>query len=162
MANTKNTDECLYISFAEPKEKRKYILKGVKSSLEIQENILRIKEIRKAKTGLYKTLKKEMEELEEINKKLRTTFPNPNEIIPSVESESQLIQNDVDKLLGKKPQEKKTKKQTNTKKETKEKKTEQKETNIKEINTTHTKKLSKLERIKNNIQLIEEELKKVK
>ncbi len=153
----KSRKEELFISISDPKEKRKSMLLALKESLLLQNDLERIKLIRAQKYGIIKEIKKKIKELENSYRNLKNLLPSTKSVMSYIEKELKLIDREIgtlrkDEEYDKKQEEKlelMKRKITNNPTYTH---TEQKSTN---------KEISRLDRIKNNLKVIEEKLNKL-
>ena len=165
MATQKTSDDMpygtLYVPMNDVSEKRKSLLMSLKDSLVMQEEFEKIIEIRQQKAEILKQIKKGVESLNSDYQKIRRTFPNVKNVLSNTEKEIDELETQISSLKtnirsdqeaidmlnameskasGKKPTKART---TSTKKK------------------APAKKVSKIDRVKNNLKVIEEKLDKL-
>ena len=169
-----SNDQCyedMYICMHNAKEKRKHVLTGIKNSLVMQEDLEKIVEIRKNKAQIQGEIKRSLDKISNTYQELKKEMPNVKNIISYTEKEIEALERQVhvlkneekinqrDWILEEKLQQKlsetnKTLKQLNKKVGSK--------VLLKENPQTSPKApLTKLERIKNNLKVIESKLKEI-
>jgi chromosome segregation ATPase len=166
--------EDLYICMSNAKEKRKYLLTGIKTSLVMQEEHERVLELRKEKAFVINEIKKGLEKLNKDYQQVKKELPNVKNVITYTEKEISELENQIHML---KEEEKinvrDIKLEEHMKDYLEESKESLKEVKKKIITTNNTKieevkphtkkktdhKLTKVDRIKNNLSVIEAKLK---
>ena len=160
----------LYVCMHDSNAKRKYILYGIKNALVMQEELEKLTLVRKEKTKTLNEIKKGMNDLNSLyQNKLKKYFPNVKNLISYTEKELNELESQVDRLKGSLVAD-----ETNAKlseeiieelKETKKKSSKSlnkdllEEAKAKVPKKKTPKNLSKLDRIKNNLSVIESKLK---
>lgn len=167
--------EDLYICMYDVNEKRKNLLGGIKNSLIMQEEYEKIKELRQNKALIEKEIKKNLDEINKKYQELKKDLPNVKNIISYTEKEIEeldsqinILEEDNRKNLEnielEKNLKKKLKKSNSSLRNKKDSDMEQKK-ELKKNTVTKpkkvTKKVSKLDRIQNNLRVIEEKLKQI-
>lgn len=162
----------LYIALNEATEKRKNILYCIKNSLMVQEEYEKIFEMRKEKTKHINQIKREMESLNASYQKLRKLLPNVKNALAHTEKELNGLNQEVETLIKKeepvfeeeaplgdiranfhKELEEELTRMQQQKSSAKPKKEEEK--------ISKPEKLTRLDRIKNNLQVIESKLNQI-
>jgi septal ring factor EnvC (AmiA/AmiB activator) len=174
---TKNDLDDLYICMYDITNKRKNILSALKTSLIAQEEYEKIIELRKQKQLLLKKVKENIDQINVKYQEIKKELPNVKNVLSFTEKEITVLDNQIEMLKHSitseeeiieeaiKKEEELKKLKTNVKEIQK-----QTEKNIKK--TTHKaepskklikspRSLSKIDRIRNNLSLIEEKLKKL-
>lgn len=178
--NSKDTGyEDLYICLNDAQQKRKNLLLGMKNSLVMQEEYSKILEIRKNKAAILSEIKKGYESLNKNYQELRKILPNVKNTINYTEKELAELENQVKMLkkdtiynkeeiiLSEKVIEELQTTDKNLRKivekekpKTKKKARFSEELEIQPISAIKQK-LTKIDRIKNNLQVIESKLKTI-
>lgn len=172
--------EDLYICLNDAQYKRKNLLLGMKNSLLMQEEYERIIEIRKNKSAILNEIKKNYDSLNKKYQEFRKALPNVKNTISYTEKELSELENQVN-MLKKDTiynneniilDEKVIEKLSDSNKNLREVSQKIKETHLKnpQIKKEEVKiepvsvikqKLTKIDRIKNNLQVIESKLKNI-
>lgn len=157
--------ENMYVSISEPMEKRRSLLTSIRNTLVMQEESEKVANIRDKKVEVLKEIKKEVDLINNMYQNIRKVLPNVKGIITSaekeisvkevkIEKEGDKIDDYIHKALSASKGGVEAKKILGEKKK---KKVEGKKEKGKENNG----KMSRLDRIKNNLEVIESQLKKV-
>ena len=166
---TQNNNENLYVSMDSFKEKRRNLLFSLKDSLTLQEEYEKVTEIREHKEEVLTQIKKKMNDINSSYQKLKKLLPNVKGVITNTEKELSTLDRHFTTLT---PQDKKEpeKVQKNTTKSTNTSRKQKHATNKNEIKATGyvsekasekiKEDISKLDRIRNNLRVIESKLKK--
>lgn len=185
MANEKNSQSLnsnqkgydnLYVALFDPEEKRKNILFSIKHSLIIQEEHEKVLEIRKEKSRVLNEIKSEMESLNSTYQKLRKFLPNVKNVISHTEKELNTLEDNIemfkneidvaknsiklDEQIQSKLKSKSSEKETLLSKDSFDVDKEEPSEIPKQIKTKSSK-MSRLDRIQNNLKVIESKLNKV-
>ena len=190
MSKKKKSDsggyEDLYVSMTNVSDKRKSILEGIKSSLIMQEEHDNIMQLRRNKSLITKEIKHNLDKINKSYETLRKELPNVKNILSFTEKEINELEEQIKTLridtkansdnirletsmkrkLEKsntginKMLERKKQKQEHKKEEPPKKPEDKKENVI--LSTEVSNKLSKLDRIQNNLKVIESKLKTLK
>lgn len=172
-----NTDN-LYICMYNSQSKRKNILHTIKDALIMQEEYNSISNLREDKKEVLNQIKKNLNDINNDYQKLKKLLPNVKNVISYTEKELTDLESQVDRLKGNVKSDndslKETKEISKTLKKTipKEELTDEAvkkavESEIKKsdekkmVKTTSKKPLTKLDRIKNNLSVIESKLNKL-
>lgn len=179
--NTENDLDTLYVSIADPIQKRKNILLAIKNSLIVQEEHSKIISVRNQKQEVLSMIKKNLNDVNSDYQKLKKVLPNVKNIISYTEKELSELESQIDNLKGSIAYDKEAIKESeqvvnklrkttgsiNLKKEDENIKEVKKTPELVEVKNTSVEKnnkkipLSKLDRIKNNLAVIEAKLKKI-
>lgn len=173
----KETYEDLYVCMYNAKEKRKHLLTGIKNSLVMQGEFEKINEIRKDKIKVLNEIKRGMEDLNKSYQQLKKELPNVKNVISYTEKELDELEKQIHMLKEEEKinqrdikieeymqetlrDNKGSLKKIIEKKE--DKKLAPKATKDENTQTTQNpKNLTKLDRIKNNLKVIESKLKEI-
>lgn len=167
--------DSLYICMKDADMKRKNLLLGIKDSLVMQEEYRKIADFRIEKNLLLKEIKKDMESIKSEYDKLRKLLPNVKNILPATEKELMELDEQITMLrhdieADKEGIEMRKEIKTTTKVpkldvEVSEKPSQKYKTiatkleKTKESEKSHEKENPRLDRIKNNLSIIENKLK---
>lgn len=177
----KATKEVLYISLEDPVEKRKNILSSLKNSLIMQEEAEKIKSVRENKIVLLNNIKNNIAEILKKYDELRKKLPNVKGTLSLTEKEITELESHIKNMKDsikyerehiKEEQElkkkvkrgelhevyEKLKEREEKEKGSNKKSNKKKEPNKEFMDSSQEKKLSKRERIKNNLEVIEDRL----
>ena len=173
VVKTQNNNENLYVSMDSFKEKRRNLLFSLKDSLILQEEYEKVTEIRKHKEEVLIQIKKKMNDINSSYQKLRKLLPNVKGVITNTEKELSTLDRHFTTLTphGKEERKESEKIQKHTVKSTTHTSRKQKHaTNNNKIKGTGyvsekasekiKEDINKLDRIRNNLRVIESKLKK--
>ncbi len=171
---TTSSDELdnLYIAMHNSTEKRKNILYSIKNSLVMQDEYEKVFNIRKNKGLILNEIKKELSSLNSNYQKLKKLLPNVKNVISYTEKELEVLDRSIDSLRNDISSDRETISLDENLKESiksgtplikaKENIIKAKEESIKKpvkkTTKKKTEKLTKLDRIKNNLKVIESKL----
>ncbi len=185
MATRKNTKKkiksninynSLYVNYNEPKEKRRILLNTIKDSLVLQKEYEIISNIRGNKYELIKKIKSNLNEIKNKYSEMKKILPNVKNVFSHIENEVKFINKEIETLKkSEKFEEEKVKNLIKVKKKmigtrrldikkSEHSKVTSKKSKDEKLNVSSKKnaKLSKLDRIKHNIEVIENKLKTLK
>lgn len=169
--NTLNQED-LFISLEDSQTKRKNLLLALKNSLLVQEEATKLKDLREEKLLTQKEIKKNIDALNQKYQELKKKLPNVKNTLSMTEKEIHTLETHIDSLKKnvevdkvhikddihmKKDLEKTQKSLSKQKPQVDSAQVKQKATQTKK--TTPKKNMSKLDRIKNNLSIIEDKLK---
>lgn len=97
-SSKEETNDTMYVCLSEPTEKRKSILSSLKTSLILQEEHERILEIRQTKAKLVKDIKKDMDSLNSSYQELKRHLPNVKNVISYTEKELSVLEGNINML----------------------------------------------------------------
>ena len=173
VVKTQNNNGNLYVSMDSFKDKRRNLLFSLKDSLTLQEEYEKVTEIRKHKEEVLTQIKKKMNDLNSLYQKLKKLLPSVKGAISNTEKELSVLDRHFTTLThqDKKGEKEHEKTQKHTAKSTTHTSRKQKHA----TNNNRTKAtgyvsekasekikedISKLDRIRNNLRVIESKLKK--
>ena len=162
----------LYIPMSDVSEKRKSILKSLKDSLIMQEEYEKIVEVRKSKTAILKEIKKGMDSINSDYQDVKRKLPNVKNVLSFTEKEIYELESQIENLRdnmkldseeikmlskmsksgGYKSPEKRSATISRVKKKTE-------EVSYAPVKKQDSSQISKVDRIKNNLKVIESKLK---
>jgi len=164
----------MYICLKDAHEKKKYVLQGIKNSLIMQEEYEKIIELRKNKTLVSKEIKTQMTKINTLYQDLKKQLPNVKGVLNYTEKELTELEGQISSLKGTIESDKTTLKvskdikknihnTTESIRNIEEKREEviTQENKKPQMKRSKQKSLSKLERIKNNLKVIESKIKDI-
>lgn len=170
MAQTTENYDDLYVCIQEPTIKRKYILSTLKNSLIMQEEFEKLMNIRKEKQEVLKEIKKYTNNVNKNYVQLKKFLPNVKNVLSVNEEESKLLKEHTQTLRNEIREDRaEIRLETKLEKEIqkgeyvapKKQKQVKKEPETKMVKNTQKHKLSRIDRIKNNLRVIENKLKDI-
>ena len=163
--HTMSAHDELYVSMIDPQSKRRDLLEGIKTALVMQEEQDRIVEIRREKAQLLEHIKRSMAKLNRDYQHLKKLLPNVKNVIAYTEKELMQLDSHIEMLKSDINADKEAivvdkglKRSMVPSKQIKE--VGKKEEKAPE-NPEHKKNVAKIDRIKNNLKVIEGKLKKL-
>jgi hypothetical protein len=151
------TNDNLYISLDDAVDKRKVLLGCIKTSLLVQEEHEQIIELRKEKLKYMNAIKRDMDYLNSLYQQLKKLVPNLNSTILSTEKELGVVEEKFEEKVAKK-REKESLQKSKLEEEIERAPSRPLSSEI-SVPSEKKSKLSRLDRIKNNLQVIESKLK---
>ncbi|MFW5704818.1 MAG: hypothetical protein ACOCXG_03150 [Nanoarchaeota archaeon] len=154
VAKKQTASDNLYINFYNAQEKRKDLLTCIKNSLVMQEEYEKLIKVRAGKKDISNEIKKRIE-------LISSKYQDLKKLLPNVEAAILNTQKDLEKLEPQKTPQMKKKKVEEEKivsPKTEEKKESKPKTSTKSVPTSKPQNVGKLDRIKNNLKVIEAKL----
>ncbi len=96
--SNKDSYNDLFVCMSEPMLKRKYLLLSVKNSLIVQEEMDKIQQLRKEKSAILNQIKKNMESINSDYQELKKLLPNVKNVLSITEQELGNIESDIELL----------------------------------------------------------------